>query len=304
MSHERPSAIDAWRQRVRPLLRDRVRPDPYRSVTVEPLRDAKAATVEGATPSVWRLHIDETWTLPLLEYDFDRHVQSSSPSSTRRGGTTIVLCDGALAETASVVKTFAAPGARVLLANILFTGECEADVELPGDQVVRSARWIYAQLLNSAGSRPLGIQVAQFCALIDWSGKSHRNGPTQLVAKGRVSSLAALIVAALNPGKLDRISLQGMPGQWRGFLQAGVTYPDAPSFFCFGLAELVEVNDLIQLAAAHGRQVGRRAVRSQMNRRPRSLPSDSDPAVRARRRVGALGGLKFVVKLGGNPCPK
>lgn len=243
------TAIEAWQQRVRPLLRDRIRPERYRSARVEPVGDARAPAVEGASVRVCRLRIDEKWTLPLLEYTLDGRAPSSSPSELRRGGTTIVLCDGALGETASVVSEWASPGARVLVANILFTGECEADVELPVDRVVHSARWIYAQLLNSSGSRPLGIQVGQICALLEWAQDAHRDEPTQLLAQGRVSSLAALAVVALNPGRVDRACIRGLRGRWKELLEQGVSYPDAPSLFCFGLAELVDVNDLVRLAA-------------------------------------------------------
>ncbi len=244
-----PSAIEAWRQRVRPLLRDCVRPDRDVAVKAEPAKDVKTAPIEGATARAWRLHIGERWTLPLVEYQFDPHKRTTAPSSTQGAGTTIVLCDNMLAEGASIARTLSAPGGRVLVANILFTGECEADVELPGGQIVPRARWVYSQLLNAAGVRPLGIQAGQLRALVNWAAESGPTGPMRVVADGRVSSLAALIVAALQPGKLDGVSLRGMPRTWKELLTSGVSYPDAPSLFCFGLAELLGVDDLIRLAA-------------------------------------------------------
>ena len=88
------------------------------------------------------LNLDDTWTLPLTEY-----------TPPRPRGTELLIADGGRSVLAAPLATALAQGRRVLVADILATGELRTD---PRHQM----------LVAAAGQRPLGIQVGQVLALL------------------------------------------------------------------------------------------------------------------------------------------
>ena len=65
---------------------------------------------------------------------------------------------------------------------------------------------------------------------------------------GRVSGLAALTTAALTPGRPARLTLQDMIPSLKDLITGKVSWNSAPSLFCFGLLEVADVPELIELA--------------------------------------------------------
>jgi hypothetical protein len=54
--------------------------------------------------------------------------------------------------------------------------------------------------------------------------------------------------AALEPQGLDRLELRDMDKSLKDLLAKKVRYDNAPSMFCFGLLELVDMPELLELA--------------------------------------------------------
>jgi len=52
----------------------------------------------------------------------------------------------------------------------------------------------------------------------------------------------------LNPGVAEKVQLKGMDQSLKDMLAKKVSYNDEPSVFCFGLLEVADVGDLIDLA--------------------------------------------------------
>jgi hypothetical protein len=105
----------------------------------------------------------------------------------------------------------------------------------------------YQLCVESIGFRLLGIQVAQilYCAKEAISQTEVKK--VHVVASGRMSKLAAIIAAALEPGLFAELSVGGQINPLRLIIEKSISYKNAPSLFCFGLLEVVNVPQLIAL---------------------------------------------------------
>lgn len=129
-----------------------------------------------------------------------------------------------------------ADGRRVLTADLFDSGEYAIDPRLE-------------MILASTGERPLGIQVGQLLALIDWARRRYRCRVVHLTAVGTVVPVAALMAAALDPGSIADYRADRLMVSLHGLIDWPVAYNDAPSLFCFGLLAEFDLPDLVELAA-------------------------------------------------------
>jgi len=225
------TAIQRWRDETRSALRNIVKPEPDLAVDPNPARMTTfTERVQRVTGSARRLSLRGKWTLPLVEF---------VPANSTPDVTTLILADRGLDDVRDVVAEALDRGERVMVVDLLFTGEC-----MPTDR----AAWSFAQMIATAGRRPLGIEVGQLGAVADWIHQVQHGKPLRVVAKGRVAGLAALVSAALDPRSFDRLELRDMDGSLKEFLAKRVRYDNAPSAFCFGLLEVADVPELIELA--------------------------------------------------------
>ncbi len=153
--------------------------------------------------------------------------------------TTLVLADGGRSTAVDLIEREAAAGRRVAAADVLLTGEC-----MPTDG--SGAQW--AMMIGAVGRRPVGIQVGQVEGLVKWLRERSGDSPVRVVTKGRMSGLAALVAAALEPELIDALELHEMDASLKDLLDKKVGYHAAPSMFCFGLLEAADVGELIGLA--------------------------------------------------------
>jgi hypothetical protein len=225
------AVIARWRQESRATLREVVRPEPDASVDPDAARvPTFADTVGGVAGSARRLRVSGQWTVPFIEY---------APAGDVADATTLIVADRGLTDARKAAAEAVARGERAVVVDLLFTGEC-----MPTDR----AAWSFAQMIAAVGRRPLGIQVAQLGAVVDWVHRGRPGRPLQVVSVGRVSGLAALVYAALEPQGLDRLELREMDKSLKDLVTKRVRYDNAPSMFCFGLLEAVDVPELIELA--------------------------------------------------------
>ena len=120
-------------------------------------------------------------------------------------------------------------GHRVLVADVFGTGESKTPA---GMQMV----------LAGAGERPLGVLVGQVLALSRWAGG--RKG-IRVVANGMLTSFGVLCAAALEPKRFSHLQLNGSLNQLKQLIDFPISYTDMPALFCFGLATVVNVQDLL-----------------------------------------------------------
>ena len=120
---------------------------------------------------------------------------------------------------------------KVYAADIFDTGENQYSV----------AR---KMMLEGAGHRLLGIQVAQILALADWASRQSVSGRVHVVASGYVISTATLIAAALRPERFSRLSLNNILGSLKSLIDWAEKYEQRQSLFCFGILEVCDLPDL------------------------------------------------------------
>jgi len=126
------------------------------------------------------------------------------------------------------------PGVNTFAADIFDTGENSYTVERK-------------MLLECAGHRLLGIQVAQILALASWAKEQAPSGSLHLTAAGYAMSTAALIAAALQPERFNHITLFNILGTLRSLFDWAEKYEQRQSLFCFGLLEVCDLPDLLPL---------------------------------------------------------
>jgi len=152
----------------------------------------------------------------------------------------LILNDKGRNHVGGVISSALKKQRRIVTADLLFTGEC-----MP--VTAGAGRW--AMMIAAIGRRPLGIQVAQLETVITWIKTKHPDEPIQIIAQGPVAGMAALIYAALRPNTIEHVKLHWMIKSLKKLLPDKIRYAHSPSLFCFGLLELVDIPELIDLAA-------------------------------------------------------
>lgn len=151
---------------------------------------------------------------------------------------TILLHDEGKAAAAAAAAQLVNGGGRVLVADLIFTG----DAILPGNRPERNV-----QMVAALGERPLGLRVAQLLALAKWLGTVPR-----LETFGMRSQVAGLAAAALAPASFASVSTSGGIPSLRHLLDAPVGHPEAPELFCLGLLQRFDLDRFRALQASRG----------------------------------------------------
>jgi dienelactone hydrolase len=217
------------RRQLQGLLRQ---PSSTPPVETEPAGPTTPAAGVKARQETFALKVAGQWTLPVLL------LVPPEPS----GGTDIVLADTGRGELdISAFAPALESGRRVMLVDLLFLGEAgQFDIH----------RYLWSNLINTVGDRPLGLQVGQLAAVIDWTRARFARDSVRLISHGRMASMAALVYAALNPRRVDTLTTHGLEPSLKRLLEAGAKYEDAPTVFCTGLLKVADVSELVQLAGS------------------------------------------------------
>ena len=188
---------------------------------------------EGITVTRWQIHIDDHWTLPVVEMQ-----------SERTDSTVVLISDeGRLPLTGRALR-LAKMGRRVIAADLLGFGELEFG--RPGN----SNDDIVLHMAASVGQRPLGIQAAQLAALAKWCGS-----PSPVIAaEGPRSSTIALVAAALEKDAIAELEVERSWASWKDVIRQNLTAEEAPELFCFGLLREFDIPQVVDI-------VGPRLVR-------------------------------------------
>jgi hypothetical protein len=234
-SRKRPTGgaarIERWRKETRAKMGEIVRLEPNFAMDLNSIRFSKTSeTVQGVVGLAARFRIAGQWTVPVISF---------SPPVMPERGITVIVADGGLAEARPIVAEVMSREERAIVVDLLFTGEC-----LPTDRQA----WSFAQMIATVGRRPLGIQISQLRAVMNWAAREQADAPLHMIAKGRVAGLAALVYATLEPDRLGRLEMREMDISLKDLLTKKITYNQAPSMFCFGLLEIADVPELIELA--------------------------------------------------------
>lgn len=228
---EAETARRQWSDKTRDALAKVVRADlTLRTSPVVTKLSASTMPV-GQTPGTpVHLRVGGQWTLPVVGY------------APPKGGPTachLIIADGGIGKARELAGAVLDRGERAIVADILFTGECVPAI---------TGSWQFSQMIDAVGARPLGVQVGQLDTIIEHLARQYPGETLHVTAVGRVSGLAALTTAALTPGRVASLTLRDMLPSLKDLIAKKVSWNDAPSVFCFGLLEVADVPELIELA--------------------------------------------------------
>jgi hypothetical protein len=172
--------------------------------------------------------------------------------------TTILVSDSGMASTVDDVSNDISRGQRVLVLDPLFFGENVpggADREVPA----------FAQMLNSLGERPLGLEASQVAGVVQWLGKDLDHGsPTPLTAgaspvksvpavrivtSGPRSETVAMVAAALEPELFVRLEARQSISSLSDVFVHPEAYSKAPELMCLDLYRDFDFNTLAAIAS-------------------------------------------------------
>lgn len=109
--------------------------------------------------------------------------------------------------------------------------------------------FLFAQLMDALGERPLGVQAAQLTAVARWF-QSHSHGlKLRVEATGPRSQAVALVAAALEPGLFAELTIREGLRSFRYLFDKPVKYGEAPELFCLDLYKHFDIDGLATLAA-------------------------------------------------------
>ena len=214
----------SWARERRGVLRETLR---HRPVSVHHAWFQKGTRMRGLDSRSYRFDFDDglSATGVLL--------QAVDEGADRRPAA-ILLHDEGKSATAGAASERVNKGERVLVADLIFTG----DSTLPGRAPERNI-----QVLAAVGERPLGIEAAQLVALADWLG-----GDVTLETHGMRSQVIGLAASALSPSSFSDVYVHDGIKTLSHLLDEPVRHPDAPDLFCFGLLRHFDLDRLATIA--------------------------------------------------------
>lgn len=220
---DRPAAA-AWQLQLRQRLAALLHAPDYNAKEFVVATEMK----DGLTTTLLRIRLGGTWTVPAVE------LVMGAPKATA-----LVLSDGGRRGTAAEVQRLMQAGYRVVALDPFYFGECS----------VAERDSLFALLVSAIGQRPLGLQASQVAALARWTRARQPQKPVLVVAVGPRSSLIAMAAAALDLHSIDRVELHGASGSLKEVIERNQSFEQLPEFFCFGLLEALDINQLVALIA-------------------------------------------------------
>jgi hypothetical protein len=169
------------------------------------------------------------WGVPVTEF-----------RGGRAGQPVLIVSDGGRRGVAGAVQGALDAGKRVFAADLFASGE----------QIIAGGayHYLFMECVAAGGDRPLGIRTAQMLALLKWVRSTCKGDSVDVVALGLSMGVCALCGAALRPGGIGTVRLNGVPDTLRRLMDWSVNYVQDPVVFCFGLLEQFDIRDLVTLS--------------------------------------------------------
>lgn len=151
---------------------------------------------------------------------------------------TLVLNDQGKDEAGDVVLQHFSRGEQVLALDLMFTGSAWKD-EYP---------FVFAQMLDAVGERPLGMQAAQLIRVARWAKEKSGTAKIGVEATGMRSQVAALVAAAFEPELFSEVSVHRGIRTFAYVLDKPVKFEEAPELFCLDLYRDFDIERLEALS--------------------------------------------------------
>ena len=245
--HDPPAQADSqWVGKERSQLRDVVR---FAPVTVTHAWPISETHERGLESRGYRFEFSNGLSAP--------GVLIQSALRPRNGGATLLLSDSGRASMAVEAGNDIDRGHRVLVLDPLLFGE-----NIPGSSDDLAS---YAQMLNTVGERPLGLEAAQVAAVARWLQADAVDGsgtpgsriavpgraasPLRVVTNGPRSETVALVSAAMVPELYSSIEVRHGMESLGDLLLHPPGYDQAPELMCLDLYRDFDINTLSLMAA-------------------------------------------------------
>jgi dienelactone hydrolase len=152
---------------------------------------------------------------------------------------TIVLNDEGRQAGADAVSDRVNRGEQVLALDLMFTGSSWKNTN----------PYLFAEMLDGMGDRPLGMEAAQLIRISRWAKERAGVRQVRLEVGGIRSQGVALVAASLEPNLFSEIKVRNGMHSLSYLLNLPVTFEQAPDLFCLDLYKYFDVDSLEALAA-------------------------------------------------------
>jgi hypothetical protein len=249
--HNPPPQPDAqWVEKQRQQLREVVRFSP---VTVTHAWPVSETHERGLESRGYRFEFSNDLSAP--------GVLVESTVRPPNGGVTLLISDSGRSSMAVEAGNDVGRGQRVLLFDPLLFGE-----NIPGGEDDLTG---FAQMLNSIGERPLGLDAAQVAAIARWLQQDSINGsgtpgaqartqttplnlaaaPVRIVTNGPRGETVAVTAAAIAPELFSSIEARHAMASFGDLFTHPPDYHEAPELMCLDLYRDFDFNTLRLIAA-------------------------------------------------------
>lgn len=243
--HDVPARPDsAWVNSQRERLRDVVR---YTPVTVSHAWVVNATHERGVESHSYRFQFSNGLSATGVLF--------RSLAAPKHPPTTVLLSDEGMSATIDDVGNDVDRGQQALVLDPLFFGE-----SAPNHSVLQ-----YAELLNTLGERPLGLEAAQLIAVVHWLGEDLQEGSpspgssavsetqpapaANLVTTGPRSQTVATVAAALEPELFSTLEARQSISSLSVAFDPSTLYSQAPEIPCLDLYRDFDFNTLQAIAS-------------------------------------------------------
>lgn len=148
---------------------------------------------------------------------------------------TIVIDDKGKSATSEPVTDRLTRGEQVVAADLPFHGDAWKD----------DSTWLFEQMINTVGARPLGIEAAHLIEVARWLKQQGAPG-VRLESSGMRSQVVALVASALEPKLFSEVVVRNGITSLRYLVDKPVKFHEAADLFCL---DLYKITDLDRLAA-------------------------------------------------------
>jgi len=152
---------------------------------------------------------------------------------------TIVLNDKGKDASAELVSSLVNSGQQVLSFDPTFAGSTWKT----------GYPYLFAQMINGVGERPIGLQAAQLIRIAQWAAQSAHGSKVRVEANGIRSQLDGLVAAAIEPQLFSEISIHSGMKSLRYALDLPVLFDASPEIFCLDLYKEFDIDSIAALAA-------------------------------------------------------
>jgi hypothetical protein len=218
----------AWANSRRAQLRDVVR---YKPVEMQEVWSIAMTKHRGLQSTSYLFQLNNGLSANGI---WLRSIQQSSDSAP----VTIVLNDKGREASADAVLQRFSRGEQVLALDLMFMGSAWKN-EYP---------FLFAEVLDSLGDRPIGMQAAQLIRITRWAQQKTGVAKVSLEADGMRNQVVALVAASLEPDLFSELVVRDGIRSFSYVLEKPVTFVQAPELFCLGLYKEFDISTLEALA--------------------------------------------------------